>query len=79
MAAGRLVALNDRGLRVGETHQNARLTNHEIDLIHELHDGGMSYGALAEKFECSKSAIADVCKFRRRGQTAVKWKTLPDE
>lgn len=32
------VLVNEKGRRVGETHPRARLTDHEVDLIRELHE-----------------------------------------
>ena len=53
---------SERGRRINESHPRALLTDHEIDLIRELHaDGldrqgrvirkGLSYRQIAEKFE----------------------------
>ncbi len=72
----RVVAINGRGLRVGEDHQNAKLTNDEVELIRTMHGDGMSYKALAKKFEVSKSLIALICRFERRAETATNWKTV---
>ncbi|VDO06495.1 unnamed protein product [Brugia timori] len=47
----RIVAINERGLRVGEDHQNAKLTDQDVECIRELNRQGIGYGALAEKFE----------------------------
>ncbi|HMG61238.1 MAG TPA: hypothetical protein VK583_16025 [Burkholderiales bacterium] len=58
---GRIV-LNERGRRINESHPRALLTDHEIDLIRELHEDGLdrqgrvirkglSYRQIAEKFE----------------------------
>lgn len=69
-----LVALNEKGLRIGEDHVNAKLTDAEVETIRDLHDAGMSYSQLAEKFEQSKGAIAKICRYERRGQTVSKWK-----
>jgi len=72
----KLVGVNERGLRVGEDHQHARLTDHEVELIRQLHEQGMSYKKLADKFGVGKSTIADIVKMRRRGQFAVSWRTV---
>lgn len=76
----RTVAINGRGLRVGEDHQNAKLTNDEVELVRELHRAGMSYKVLAAKFEVSKSLVAAICRWERRAEVATGWKTvvLPD-
>lgn len=70
------VGVNERGLRVGEDHQHARLTDAECELIRQMHEGGMSYKKLADKFEVGKSTIADIVKMRRRGQFAVNWRSV---
>lgn len=71
------VAVNDAGLRVGEDHPNAKLTDAEVERIRELHEvEGLSYSVLAEKFEQSKGAIAKICKYERRAQTAVRVKKV---
>ena len=72
----KVVGVNERGLRVGEDHQHARLTDAECELIRQLHEQGMSYKKLADKFEVGKSTIADIVKMRRRGQYLVGWRTV---
>lgn len=72
----KVVGVNERGLRVGEDHQHARLTDAECELIRQLHEQGMSYKKLADKFEVGKSTIADIVKMRRRGQYPVGWRTV---
>ena len=75
-AMKKVVAINDRGLRLGEDHQNATLTNCEVEMIRELHREGLSYKTLATKFDVSKSTIAMICRYERRGDTATTWKTV---
>lgn len=70
------VAINERGLRVGEDHQNAKLTNEEVEIIRELHREGLSYKTLAMKFEVSKSLVAAICRFERRAEVATTWRTV---
>jgi len=72
----RIVGVNERGLRIGEDHHHARLTNAECELIRRLHEQGCSYKFLAQKFEVGKSTIGDIVKFRRRGQFAVGWREV---
>lgn len=72
----RVVAINERGLRLGEDHQNAKLTDQEVNRIRELFDEGMTYRTLAEKFDVSKSTIAMICRYERRATTPAAWKTI---
>lgn len=71
------VAVNDAGLRIGEGHPNAKLTDAEVERIRSLHeDDGMSYDTLAEKFEVSKWAIGRICRYERRAQTPANFKAV---
>lgn len=72
----RILAVNERGLRVGEDHQNAKLTNEEVNRIRELHREGLSYRTLAMKFDVSKGLIARICRYELRVQTVIQWKTV---
>lgn len=71
------VAVNERGLRIGEDHPGAELTDAEVETIRSLHTEGMSYRQLAEKFEQSKGAIAKICRYERRGQFVANFKAVP--
>lgn len=72
----RLVGVNERGLRLGEDHRNARLTNAEVDLLLSLRDEGWSYQALADKFDLSKSGARKICKGQTRCQAPVRYKAV---
>lgn len=74
-----LVGVDERGVRVGESHHRAKLSDADIDLIRELREAGLSYEAIRSKFDDggpvpSKSTIADIVKCRRRYQVAIYWK-----
>jgi len=72
------VAVNEAGLRIGEDHPNAKLTDAEAERIRSLHeDCGMSYKTIAEKYEISKGAVAKICRYERRGQFVVDFKAVP--
>lgn len=69
----KLVFVNDKGKRIGEGHHRAKLSDADIDLIFFLREAGLSYGAIAGKFDdipggISKSTIRDVLTSRRRAQ-----------
>lgn len=70
------LGVNENGLRVGQDHQNAKLSDREVDLIRRLHEDGMSYKRLADKFGVAKSTVASIVKYQRRGQIAVYWKEV---
>lgn len=71
------VAVNEAGLRIGEDHPNAKLTDGEVEMIRQLHEEGVSYKVLAEKFEISKGTVAKICRYERRGQYLADFKTVP--
>lgn len=71
------VGVNERGIRVGEDHQNAKLTDAEVDLLLELREEhGLSYNELAEKFGLSKSGVRKICKGQTRSQRPERFKTV---
>lgn len=70
------IALNERGLRIGQDHQRAVLTDAEVELIRRLREEGLRYIDIASKFEVSKSLIARICRFELRCQTPARWKSV---
>lgn len=76
----KLVAVNEQGCRIGESHPRARLSDATIDLIRELHeDKGKSYGYIAMKLsstmnmKISKVFVQMICTYRRRAQIPDRW------
>jgi predicted DNA-binding protein (UPF0251 family) len=72
----RTIGVNERGLRVGQDHPHATLTDGECELIRQLHEEGMSYKKLADKFGVGKSTVADIVKCRRRAQYPTGWRVV---
>lgn len=70
------VAVNDKGARIGGDHHRARLTDTEVELIRNLHEEGMNYETLAEKFEISRGTVGRICRFERRAQTQAGFKEV---
>jgi DNA-binding NarL/FixJ family response regulator len=54
------------GHRVGETHHNAKLSDHEVELIRCLREGGMKVKEIAKKFECTPENISSIVNYRTR-------------
>lgn len=71
-----LVGVDEQGHRVGECHPMARLSDHDVELIRELAEGGMSYRVIAEKFEISKGTVCGIITYRRRYAYAVSSKRV---
>lgn len=72
----RVVGVSDGGVRVGQDHPRARLTDADLALLLALRAQGMSYGQLAEKFEAPKNSVAAWCKGRRRVMIAVEFRVV---
>jgi hypothetical protein len=56
------VAVNEHGHRIGESHHNARYSDHEIELVWRMRGEGLSYSKLAELLEMPKSTIASILR-----------------
>lgn len=76
----KLIALNDRGYRIGEGHHRAKLTDADIETILYLRDQGLSCSQIAAKWDepggvrISKSTVRDICSGAIRGQYAARVK-----
>ena len=64
----KLVALNENGRKIGESHPRSKLTDAEVALLLDLRDEGYSYAWLANKFDVSKSCARWICTGRNRNQ-----------
>ncbi|SAL47312.1 hypothetical protein AWB74_02121 [Caballeronia arvi] len=72
----RLVGVNEKGLRVGQDHQRAKLTDRDVELMRQLHEQRMPRRDIAEKFEVSESTVDKIVNYRRRAQVAVKFRPI---
>lgn len=70
-----IIRVNERGLRVGESHPRAVLSDHEVELVLELRAEGYSYGWLARTFEVHKQTVAKICQGVNRGQVSYAKRT----
>jgi hypothetical protein len=69
-----MVAVNERGRRIGESHPRAKLDDHEIDLLQELLEGGMSLREAADKFDISKAHAGRIKLAKARAQYPARFK-----
>jgi hypothetical protein len=72
----RTVAVDASGRRIGEDQTGAKLANCEVDLLMDMHRGGMGYKLLAQKFEVSASLVRDIVKGKRRNRVIAGWKVV---
>ena len=70
-ARRRVASVNDTGRVVGQDHHSARLTDHDVWLIHELREQGVTCRDIAIKFDVSIDTIKSISSGRRRTQTAT--------
>ena len=72
-----IVAYNEMGRRIGQTHHRAKLSDAQVDEIRELHeDLNLSYSRIAIMFRISKAAVAMICQYKRRADTVAVWRAL---
>lgn len=58
--------------RCGQAHPRAKLTDHDVEVIRQLHEQGMFYYQIAEKFGISRHTVGSICRFRRRGRVSIR-------
>lgn len=72
-----IVGVNEKGLRVGEDHQHAQLTDHDVELMRQLREQeGIGYKRLAVMFDSHVRTVRDIVNYKRRITTPTAWKTL---
>lgn len=71
MNAKRVVRINEAGLRIGEDHHNAKLTDAEVEMLLQLRYEGWGYRRLAAKFEVARNLVVLICRGKRRAQTCA--------
>lgn len=64
----RVVTYNDCGFRIGECHPRAKLTNHDVELIIQLVDEGLSCREVAIKFGVTRAYVHLISQGLRRSQ-----------
>jgi len=65
------ISIGEYGKRVGECHHRAKLSDDEVELIRSLHEQGVSYRELAEKFGVNLWHIGRMCRYERRSASVV--------
>lgn len=68
------VQIGEYGKRVGESHGRAKLSDHEIDLVRQLREEGMSAAEIAQKMEISKRYVYKLVNYERRASVVAEWR-----
>lgn len=71
-----LIPYNENKKRIGEYHHNAKLTDHDVELIRQLAEGGMRYASIAMKFNISSETVGRYCRYELRAQTPVEYRRV---
>lgn len=80
----REVQVNEQGRRIGETHPRAKFTDHEIDLIRELAEEGMTYREICAKFEIPQTEggreyVGKIVRCEKRAHIPAKAKRITEK
>ena len=70
------IAVNSEGYRIGTSHHNCKISDETIDAIRDLREEGLGYGTLSTIFNLPRGTIAKIAKYRIRGQTPDRYKTI---
>ena len=69
-----MIGVSEKGIRVGQDHQRAKLSNRDVELIRQMHGEKIKRRVIAEKFEVSESTIDKIANYRRRNVAPVRYK-----
>lgn len=72
----KIIHTNEHGCRIGEDHQKAKYSDHEVGLVIQLREDALSYDKIGVIMEMPKSTVRDICVGRCRAQTAVHVKII---
>jgi hypothetical protein len=72
----KIVALNERGYRIGESHPRATIPQGTVDLVFEYaEDRHMTVTAISHELGLAKSYVSSVLHGKLRGQLPESWVT----
>ena len=74
--ASQVIGLNAQGLRVGQYHQRAKITDAQVLRLHALRAQGWSYSRLAAEFEISKRHVRNICAGKSRCQSVAHFRIV---
>lgn len=70
-----LIGVDEAGYRVGESHQNAIITNATVDKIRDLYEYEcLGFDEICANFSLAKSTVVKICRYERRVAQPARWK-----
>jgi hypothetical protein len=70
------IGVTAQGRRVGQYHQNAVLTDREVEQMRNMHErDGWTAKALAVKFDISRSMAEKILRYEKRVARPERWRT----
>lgn len=72
----KLIAVNERGYRIGEDHHNAQATDSDVEQCLRLHAQGYGYRRIARIMGIGRSTVRDYITGKRRAQRASKFRRV---
>lgn len=73
----RVIGVNEQGLRIGQYHQRAKLTDAQVEELLDLRADGWGYKRLAKKFSICKSQVRRIVAYAQRVQLSYVWRVVP--
>jgi hypothetical protein len=72
-----MIAVNESGHRIGESHQLAKYSNAQVEYILYLRDTrGRSYGEIVKMTGMPKSTVRDICTGEKRSQSIYAYRKV---
>lgn len=58
----RMVSVNERNQPCGESHGEAKWTDHEVDLVRDLYSDGFGYKRISRMMDMPRSTVRAICR-----------------
>lgn len=72
-----LIAYNEQGWRVGETHHRATISDEMVEKIRDLREYRFwTYKEIATRFNISPNTVKKICCYEVRSQRPQRWKRV---
>lgn len=64
----RMIAVNEKGRRIGQDHHQAKSTDNDIELIFQLRELGLSLRQIGDKLNLSHTQVHNILSGKHRAQ-----------